>query len=531
MRTQILNMFKTIDVQITENTCSNTNTPVNIFDETDYHFGIININMSEHIPSLLNDKHIHLYFTIDSSASMHDLCPNGKTKMQHIHHTMENILKLLYDSKRHISVHIQTFSENVQNVIEDIDNILNYDIHLLIDAVKSIQPDNSTNIEKALIKASTDIQNYKCNNPDHDVIHVFLTDGVISDGSTNYRELRILVPIGCTNIFVGYGLDHDVDLLTHLSQGINNEYRFIDALENAGLIYGEILHGIMYKLVLNATLEIENGEIYDYKTNYWSKSLHIGHLLSEQSKTFHIRTKNKENISVTLKGENMSPYKVDNISAIENSELDVYIFRQKTQQILFNAKKVAEKYKEKYMNNKQIDTDKLNMFKKKLNEFHEVMCEYKKTHDLENDGIMNMLCDDIYIAYKTFGTIHGKMFIGARQTSNGSQHTYMCSPMNIKTFNIYPDKLLLKRQTNSPLTPILNNYMNIMTQDVDIDIDELFEQPLSPYRNRLDSFDHMNEYVPSQQFLSPFLNNGVLTMMQEISGKAVDSTECCTQDY
>ena len=159
MNTEDLNRIQNVNIKITENVY--TNTPVTIFDDTDCHFGIININMSEHIPSLLSDNHIHLYFTIDSSASMNDICSDGKTKMQHIHHTMENMLKLLYDSNRHISIHIQSFSNSVQNVVENIDNILNYDIHLLVGAVKRIQPDSSTNIETALIKASSNIQEYK----------------------------------------------------------------------------------------------------------------------------------------------------------------------------------------------------------------------------------------------------------------------------------------------------------------------------------------------------------------------------------
>ena len=121
-------------------------------------------------------------------------------------------------------------------------------------------------------------------NPDHDVAHIFLTDGEITDGSQDLHLLKYLVPIDCTNIFIGYGIQHDSLLLAGLAKNKNNEYRFIDALEQAGLVYGEIIHGLFYKAIADVVLETNGCEMYDYSTNTWTTSLEIGNLLSEQKR-------------------------------------------------------------------------------------------------------------------------------------------------------------------------------------------------------------------------------------------------------
>jgi hypothetical protein len=477
-----------------------------------------------------------MFFTIDASGSMSDLCVDGRTKMAHIHHTLENMLRIFHENRDcNMSIHVQSFDTHIQTVISNVDNIHDSNIEELVVSIsQKIRPGGSTNIELALEKASQEIDRYHTTNPEHEIVHIFLTDGDITSGSRDYNHLLELVPKNCTNIFIGYGLDHDSELLSHLSTTKGNEYRFIDALEKAGLVYGEVIHSILYKAIEDITLSAVNAELYDYQTNTWNKEIQIGNLLSEQTKTFHVRTKNVDECYISVYGktiiktrqfQTINIYeKQTDVSPLhylsEANDLGVYLFRQRTQELLYESRKISEKYKKTlcstdpmraFDNFSEPDKDfellqeQQKSIKEKLNEFHKNMISYIKDNNLENDPIMKMLCDDIYIAYKTTGTTLGTMYTCARQTSNGRQQTYMCSATH--TQNLFetnlrvPGMLRLQRQTNSYTVDFAMN-TQIFT----------FDNHIAGTGNDIDN------YAPSQDFLSPFSSDGVVTLMREVSG-------------
>lgn len=490
--------------------------PIKIFKEdkkSEYKFGILDIKTRGEIP--ITNKHIHMIFTIDSSGSMCDICSDRKTKMEHIQHTLENMLRMFHENKEcNISVHIQSFAMTVKTIISDVGNIRESNLDELILLSQKIKPAGSTNVELALQKASEEITNYHTTNPEHEIVHIFLTDGDITDGTNSYDTLIELVPKNCTNIFIGYGIDHDSELLSCLSSKKGNEYRFIDALEKAGLVYGEIIHGILYKAIEDVTLTANNGELYDFQTNKWYNSIQIGNLLSEQKKTFHVRSKNPENCQISIFGKtiiktrqfqtiNVYENQTD-VTRSDNIDLGVYMFRQKTQELLYQARNYHNVFQVLDLQNKNIKQD--------LNDFHKMMLNYMKDNMLENCPIMKMLCDDIYIAYKTIGTSLGSMYSYARQSSNGRQQTYMCSATNTQNLFESPDdrrmstripgKIRLQRQTNAP------------------NVNFSCETHVYNFDNCLDLLDEtdIDNYTPSQDFLSPFVSDGVVSLMREVSG-------------
>lgn len=515
--------------------------PVKIFADEDfeYKFGILNINIRSEIP--ITRKHIHMFFTIDASGSMSDICSDGRTKMDHIHHTLENMLRIFHENKKcHISLHVQSFDTDVKTIISNVSDIRESDIDRLVYLSRKIRPAGSTNIEIALKSANEEILQYYGANPDVEIVHIFLTDGDITNGSCDYNLLLQLVSKHCINIFIGYGTDHNSQLLSHLSTEKGNEYRFVDALEKAGLVYGEVIHGLLYKAIEDVTLTGINTELYNYQTNTWVTSLEIGNLLNEQEKTFHIRSKNTEDCHVSMFGKTIvqtRQFQTINIYELQTviipilgdqtaTDLRKYIFRQKTQELLYKSKKNSEQirmmdsrfdqmrpFEDRLDDEDNLETiqEQYRSIKKELSDFHKVMLNYMNDNQLENNPMLKMLCDDIYIAYKTVGTSLGNMYTTARQTSNGRQQSYMCSATH--TQDLYgprapvrfPGRIRLQRYTNTP-TVNFSTRTNVFTFPDNLD------------QNEADLPNDIDNYEPTQDVLSPFSSDGVVTLMREISG-------------
>jgi hypothetical protein len=101
-----------------------------------------------------------------------------------------------------------------------------------------------------------------------------MTDGKAVNGEKNPTKLLNYVSDNFENIFVGFGTDHDYNMLEILSSKINDSYYYVDNIENTGLVYGEIIHSILYKSLSKIVLKIENGEIkYDSPENIFYKNV------------------------------------------------------------------------------------------------------------------------------------------------------------------------------------------------------------------------------------------------------------------
>lgn len=477
---------------------SNVSVPFQLFETNEYQFGTFEIRMKPGAPII--NKSIYLIFNIDVSGSMADKCVDGRSKMEHIKFTLENMIRLFHKyEEMNISIYVQCFDTIVKQIIDTV-NIHSIEIEEIIKSLKHIYPENLTNIELALEKAQETIHNY---NPDSEIVHIFLTDGDITTGSHDNNHLYSLVSKKSKNIFIGYGIDHNSTLLSHLSKNKGDEYRFIDALEKAGLVYGEIIHGILYKVLEDVIISTDEGtELYDFLTNTWVKRLEIGDLSSEQIKTIHIRTKNQVNTSanVFLSGKTCDDnFVVSDTTEASISDLSVYMFRQKTQELLYEARKATENYDAvKYdcpipIYNRGLKQEptkaEIEAVKDKLKIFHKWMMDYKTTNNI-NNPIMEMLCDDIYIAYKTIGTHFGNMYTCARQTSNGREQTYICSEI--------PEEIFCQ-----------HNY--------DLMDDFIAEMPDKAGTETGTDDGDIETYSLTQTYLSPYATDGMLNVMNEIS--------------
>ena len=145
---------------------------------------------------------------------------------------------------------------------------------------------------------------------------------------------------------------------------------------------------------------------------------------------------------------------------ITKCDLSDYIFRQKTQELLFAAKDLLTReqllehrdnnsfnqtnilsrynsfrqpnYKRDNVNiiQHQLAKEKVSL-QKQMKDFFKIMLDYIEQKDLQSNIFMKTLCDDIYVAIKSFDTSNGMMYATARQTSQGRQQTYTCNTIDV----------------------------------------------------------------------------------------------------
>jgi uncharacterized protein YegL len=427
----------------------------------DVKFGILNLKASS--VSLNEEQEYDFIFMIDCSGSMSDKCADGRDKMQHIVHTLKNMITYFKENsgiKTHITVY--AFDSKIYKIVERT-RITDENFQLIIANVGAISPRDSTNIELALKTVLKTVEQIKSENPLHNIINIFMTDGQSTDGKADRGFLAALVDNSVTNAFIGFGIDHDAGLLNAISEGENSAYHFIDKLENSGLVYGEILHGIVYKLLKNIEVHVENGLIYDFKNNCWTNTLFIGEIVSESSKFYHVASETPEECFIEIRGKKCCESDSDfhlNINTSDRGDLTNFIYRQRTLQLLFEVKDFLKRKNTnepdaifRFSRNPNSGNDfkeEENRIRKKLSDFIEEMKEYMEDNSLTDDKFMKNLCDDIYICYRTFGTKFGNMYVTARQTSQGTQRCYtVTSTETDDMYGRFPPPPVLRRNNNN----------------------------------------------------------------------------------
>ena len=449
-----------------------------IYDST---FGILNMKAK---PVAVTRKPQDFVFSIDNSGSMSDLCSDGRAKMRHILHTLTNMIHYFNDNPLiNANITIFTFEETVCKIVERT-RVTPENICEIVSMIDKIRPLSSTNIEAALIRGKDYITELKNLYPNTEISHIFMTDGDATSGSTDHTVLRQHVDRSVKNAFIGFGIEHDANLLNLLGGNTNCSYHFIDKLETAGFVYGEILHEILYKSLKNAELEIKNGLIYNYKSNLWTNKLFVGDIIGESDKTYHIISDNPSCCIITISGTNCTEDIQTDYNTIvffdedmnTNCDLTKYIFRHRTLQLLFEVNEFETETLNKksvdsdtnsqltlglprrlsrgfnsglsintLMNNQEINQKESNL-RRRLREFIIEIKNYVSDNHLTNDKFLKNLCDDIYISYSTMGSKYGKMYTCARQSSQGTQRCYnVTETPNMRTDHIIQQPVLRRQ--------------------------------------------------------------------------------------
>ena len=436
---------------------------------SDSHFGILNLKA---ISADHNNLSHDFVFMVDRSASMEDRCGDGKTKMQHICHILKNMVSYFKEHptiRAHIT--ICTFDDVCDTILERV-VITDTNFSKIITTIDEILPRGSTNIEAAIQHINQCCSTIRAEFPTHNICSVFMTDGQVTTGNPEVEVISGLIDRTIDNTFIGVGLEHDGTLLSTLGSGQNCNYYFIDKLENSGFVYGEIIHGVIYKMLANVKLTIEFGLLYDFKNNKWVSSIDIGNVVGESDKVYHVSTHAPDACWVSVSGNKLDGSALEPLVAVRKegwATLDKYIYRQRTLQHLYN---INDFVKRQYNNNdhnlfgildrpatEQPIIDEQKQIRDALRAFIDEMKNYMTTNNLTHDSFMKNLCDDIYICYRTFTTKYASMYVAARQSSQGAQRCYTVNhtPQDDAAEHMYrtPPRLNRKGRGMFPPPPAL----------------------------------------------------------------------------
>jgi len=372
---------------------------------------------------------VNLIVTVDVSGSMNDVCPDGKTKLDHAKHMMANLVDFLgkcplQNPDDLVLLSVATFDHEITNLATCV-NIRSSDERSAVKAaIFGAKSRGSTDIELA-IKNGVQLGNSvrEVYGDGVRIAHLFLTDGRASEGNCDTEYLKSLPSSEYTNFFVGFGQDHHYQLLKGLGSNPRAGYYFVESLEKAGMVYGELLHRVMFAVPGVVSLHIKGGKLYDFSSGSWtSDPLPLYNLAAGDRRTLHFVPDDSSVVPTLTVIDDIASYEVAS-AFIAHDAIDVpeglgaksliqAEWRQKVLEYLNECMQVAP------------GEAKTEPLRAKGEELMGALNQVMEERGWKEDAFMKQLRDDVYVGKKALSCHNGNMYAGARLQSCGQQRSY-----------------------------------------------------------------------------------------------------------
>lgn len=203
---------------------------------------------------------VHLCVVLDTSASM-----DSDNKLHNVRQSMKYMIDFLGPQDK---LSIVTFSQTARVVMNAL-SITPEEKENIRTRISLIRHETNTNISGGIIAAQDCLIN---NNGEFKQGVLILTDGHANVGvtmpkdivklSTNLSRLFKGTSISC----VGYGTDHNVELLQNISSEGGGSYYVVNDMEDVAQVFGDILGGLLSCVAQQVTVQLPAG--CDVKTRY-----------------------------------------------------------------------------------------------------------------------------------------------------------------------------------------------------------------------------------------------------------------------
>jgi len=442
-------------------------------------FGLLTVQFEK---TEMTKTPVFILFNIDRTGSMDEVGNNGDmyNKMHYVKDTFKQIAHYISRKDAEIYIKVLIFNTEVETLVDTI-KVTSENCDEIVEKIMSIEPTGSTAIDVALKEASTVLHNYRDEHPKHQAHHIFMTDGEPTAGNKNPDDLKSMVDPNFSTVFIGFGKNHNSTLLRKMSEGQLSNYEVIDNIEHTGVVYGSIMHEILFTSLRNFRVKVENGQIYDWTTNSWVNGIYEPAIVSEAKKIYYLKTTDRENLAVRMFGvptgsdqethlddvfilPDLEDMESGEIQHSCDADLSKHIYRFCVQEILFQSR--------------SIDRSIISSFKKTVAVLFRKMRRFMRLTNLLGDAMMCQLCDDLCIVYLTVGTSYGQMFSVARAASQGRQQSNTTSMS--QTQDLQDTIVPLFQDSQEPMTPRSNTRLPLLRTNT---------ASITPLINPIDEYD------------------------------------------
>jgi hypothetical protein len=330
---------------------------------------------------------VHLCCVIDTSASM-----ALENKLENVKQSLQFLLDFLGPQD---SLSIITFSEIAHTILTQtaVSTTEKDNIRARISIIKV---ESNTNISAGIIESRNCLQ-VDTSNVKQGIL--LLTDGVANLGLTRPKDILELVHNtinkfpGTSISSVGYGTDHNVELLQNISTEGGGSYYVVNNLEDVANVFGDILGGLVSCYAQQVSILLPHNT--EVKSRYASNKtddhmeIMIGDLPSGMEAAF--LAKISYGSLATLKGFNMQTHDIFVINSFINNTDDTELqINGEAHYLRFEVLALIDESR-KFINRNVLVND-VNAHIEKIKNCITVITEYREEH---NHSLWNVLLDEL----------------------------------------------------------------------------------------------------------------------------------------
>lgn len=209
---------------------------------------------------------------------------------------------------------LTTFSTEAHLVIRN-EKVNSETLSLITSTVQRIRVQNSTNFEASFL-LDRDIMRKEAakdqeedGNADIVTLHIQMTDGEITAGSSDETYLKSLLVPEVEHVFIGYGADHKAACLINLSKvNASSSYMFLDHPTKMGAMFAQIFCPHLFTAASEVTITVTGAKFLDVEQGCETSSMFLSRVATDTIKRFHVLTDHKEECD-----ESSSPSPVDDV--------------------------------------------------------------------------------------------------------------------------------------------------------------------------------------------------------------------------